>query len=102
METIKPSALTQRDYQNAIYSQMACNLVAIVNSLADVLNRIKEDNPDSESINRHPIVRLYVEQLVHLSGSGITTNNESYSKAYNEVWEKASGGRTIMEFKSLE
>lgn len=73
-------ALDKYDYKNAILSQGACNLPALLNSMANVAKRIDEEQGNY----RHPILRLYAEQVLWLtSGEGGDFN--SYSKALKEV-----------------
>jgi len=55
--------LTKRDYENAIYAQSAVNLLALSNSLTEVLRKL----PDSPARNDHPIVRLYLHQMMFLA-----------------------------------
>lgn len=79
--------LSANDYQKAMDSQMACNLMALVNSLAEVLPRIKEESDGvTDMINTHPIVRMYAEQIMFLSAQC------DYSHAYNVCDEKSKGG----------
>ena len=62
---------TKLDYQNAIYVQSACNLSGVVHSLSEVLPRIwneaRTSGGGTANVNEHPIVRLYAEQITHLS-----------------------------------
>jgi hypothetical protein len=80
--------LKPEDYQYAISAQSACNLSGIVRSFARVTEAIWEDAREigegTAYVNRHPICRLYAEQIAHLAGAGTTTNSESYSRAYEE------------------
>jgi hypothetical protein len=75
--------LNLNDYQEAIFVQSACNLIAIINSFNKVLDKIfyeaRMNGKGTDWINKHPICRLYAEQIIYLSGS------VSYSEAYNEI-----------------
>jgi hypothetical protein len=66
--------LTRRDYCNAIDSQNACNLSGIVRTFAEVTDRIwaeaRSCKQGTEYVNRHPISRLYAEQILFLAGGG--------------------------------
>jgi len=75
------TALTKTDWQRAIDVQDACNLSGVVHSLAEVLPRIREDNPGTAHVNRHPIVVLYVSKLSSLSGAQFN-EMEAFSQAY--------------------
>jgi hypothetical protein len=78
--------LTEVDYNDAIYSQNACNLGALVKSLSAKLDAIWVEarllGEGTEYVNNHPIVRLFVEQMKHLS-------TVPYHDAYTEVRSKA-------------
>lgn len=71
--------LTSNDYLNALDSQTACNLSGIVYSFARVMEEICNDERQNgtDAINRHPICRLYAEQIMHL------TSPCSYSDAHD-------------------
>jgi hypothetical protein len=75
------SHLTKKDYQDALDVQSACNLGAVVHSFSRVMNKIqataREEMHGTDWINEHPITRMYVEQLVHLS------KGTSYNTAYD-------------------
>lgn len=82
------ATLTARDWSNAMDAQSACNLGGVSRSLAEVIPKIRatleaEGTPvNTTSVNQHPIVRLYAEQIIYLSGGGVG-DSESYSKAYD-------------------
>lgn len=69
--------LTPKDYSDAMQSQNACNLTALIKALSRVLPAIHAESDGSDDVNNHPIVKLYVEQFAHLS------NGRDYSSAYN-------------------
>lgn len=79
------------DYEMALLSQGACNLGALVRSLAEVMKKLwaeaGRDKKGTDWVNQHPIVRLYVEQLQHLSAPC------DYSKAYEVCTKKALEGK---------
>lgn len=64
--------LTERDYQNAVCSQNACNLSGIVFEFARVMQKIcneaQREGHGTKWRNNHPIARLYAEQITHLTG----------------------------------
>ena len=61
--------LTKRDYEQALFSQSACNASGLIHSLSELMPRIREEVSGTDQVNNHPIMRLYVEQLNHLCGS---------------------------------
>jgi len=76
--------LTKWDYQQALQSQNACNLSGIVRALADVTNRIwdevRANGGGTDDVNRHPICRLYAEQIAFLSGASFG-DSDTYIQA---------------------
>lgn len=84
---------TPDDYARALDAQSACNLSGIVHSFSDVLSRIwneaNETGKGTEFVNKHPISRLYAEQIAYLSGGGATLDGDSYSKAHAVCMEKS-------------
>ena len=79
--------LTKHDYAMACYSQGACNLSGLVRSLAEIMGRIEGD---TEFKNRHPIVRVYLEQIAWLNCRDSLTFS-TYSEA-SDFCEKAAKG----------
>jgi len=86
--------LTESDYTNAILAQRACNLSGIVHSLSRVMPRIRAtlekelgDKFSTDDVDKHPICRLYAEQIIHLSGGGMGDHG-SYHGAYAAVEQK--------------
>jgi hypothetical protein len=47
--------------------QDACNLSGVVHSFSRIMSELCEMGLDTETRNRHPIVRAYVSKLVSLS-----------------------------------
>jgi hypothetical protein len=46
----------------ALLSQGACNLSGLAYSLCEVIPKIREEvSSQTEGVNKHPIVRLYLE-----------------------------------------
>lgn len=69
-------------YQSALNSQNACNASGLVKELAIHVDTIwaeaKELGFGTDWVNTHPVMRLYMEQLVHLCPTG---DPQSYAKA---------------------
>jgi len=81
----KDEFLTPHDYEMALHSQSACNLSGIVFGFAEVMQKIcneaNRDGHGTEWKNKHPICRLYAEQIAHLSGAGASMDTNSYFEA---------------------
>lgn len=81
---------TPADFADALAVQSACNLSGVVFSFARVMQRICNEahakGYGTEWKNRHPIVRMYTQQIAHLSCAGLLLDDEAnpYSKAYAE------------------
>jgi hypothetical protein len=86
--------LTPHDYQSALDANSACNLSGIVHSFSSVMTRLWNEaralGKGTDWVNRHPIARLYAEQVAHLTGSGITSNANSYSEAHDICTREAA------------
>jgi len=82
------NGLTPKDYQNALDVQGAVNLSGVVRSFALVTERIwneaRAEGGGTEFVNKHPISRLYAEQINFLA-SGM-----DYSDAYQTATIKAN------------
>jgi len=77
--------------KKCLFAQDACNLSGLVHSFPGIMEAVIEDcrakgNDSTDARNRHPIVRLYVDKLVWLSGS-----DTGISEAYAEVQRLAEG-----------
>jgi len=83
--------LTKKHFQQALDVQFACNLSGIVQSFSKTLDHIWEEaracGHGTDWVNKHPICRLYAEQIAYLSGGGSTMDGNSYREAYNTVEE---------------
>lgn len=66
------------DYEKAMASQGACNLVAILGSMQEMARKYPA---------KHPILRMYSEQVLHLTGGGCG-DAETYARAYNDVSDR--------------
>lgn len=67
--------ITRKDYEDALQVQSACNLRAVLRSMTDVADRA--DRHD------HPVLRLYAEQVISLTGG--MGDQASYGRAYDIV-----------------
>lgn len=76
--------LTIKDYQDALDVQSACNLCGVVQSFAKVMLKIRASANGTDEANKHPIARLYAEQIAYLSGAGMGDTG-TYTAAYVDV-----------------
>lgn len=86
--------LTPNDYQWALDAQNASNLSGLVFSLARIMKKINADNPNTEARNRHPIVRLFLEQMAFLCGGDW---NAAYALCLEEASKHKPAQRTCPE-----
>ena len=87
----------KRDYIDAMNVQSASNLIGLVHSFINFLERLFNDRYDDKinmfstnDINSHPICRLYAEQIMHLT-KGNAEHGMSYGKAYKTVLDVLEG-----------
>jgi hypothetical protein len=92
--------LTKEDYQDAVVAQSACNLSGIARSLNGVLTRIWNEARDkgqgTDYVNQHPIVVLYVAQMLLLS-TGQLMAYTNYSAACQRCTELALTVDTVLK-----
>lgn len=59
-------------YRDALFSQTACNLSSLVNSLAKHTKTLwelaRKEGKGTDFVNKHPVIRLFLEQMVCLNG----------------------------------
>jgi len=88
------NGLTPQDYRFAVMSQSACNASGLVKSWSAVVDKIwheaRAHGGGTEFVNRHPIMQMYVTQLLWLT-MGDTPNNYSvYHEAYKLCQERGA------------
>ena len=79
--------LTKHHYQDALLVQSACNLSGVVISLSELMPFIRGECNSTTEVNEHPIVQMFVAQLLWLS-YGQSTNQEKYDVAYEHCKQK--------------
>lgn len=72
--------------QGALDVQDACNLSGVVHSFSKVVTEVRDllesEGPYStDTINYHPVCRLYADKIAHLTGTQ-TIGNDSVLEAY--------------------
>ena len=69
--------LTLNQWQMVDMSQTACNLSGIVHSLSNMMTALwqaeEAKTGGTEWVNKHPAVRLFLEQLAFLNGQSIAS-----------------------------
>jgi hypothetical protein len=75
-------------YDAALLAQTACNLSGLVHSPSRVINEhiwpeARRLGKGTDWVNKHPIVRMYLEQMVYLS---IGRNTSEETDSYNQAW----------------
>ena len=79
-------------YRNALDVQSASNLSGVVLQFARDMKRISEEvrasGGGTEQANRHPVCRLYAEQIAWLTGGGGCANPETYRTAHDACRRK--------------
>ena len=74
-------------YQNALDVQSASNLSGVVLQFARDMKQINEQvraaGGGTEQVNKHPVCRLYAEQIAWLTGAGCCGNSDTYRQAHD-------------------
>lgn len=59
-------------WQRALFAQSASNLSGVVRGYVTAIDAIRDSGiSDTDAVNKHPIARLYAEQVSHLTGAGM-------------------------------
>ena len=79
-------------YQNALDIQSASNLSGIVFQFArdmkEINAEVRASGGGTEQVNRHPVCRLYAEQIAWLSGAGSCSSHSAYIRAHDACQRK--------------
>jgi hypothetical protein len=89
--------LTKEHWQQALDVQNACNLSGVLHSfnavIDDVWAEAHEVGKGTDYVNTHPLVRLWVDKLAHLSGiqgmQGYSPAGEAASQAMHAAYQEA-------------
>jgi hypothetical protein len=68
-------------YQQALDMQAATDLFIVVTHFAAAVAEIARQAERPKAINRHPVCRLYAEQIAWLTGAGSCPNHKGYLRA---------------------
>jgi len=79
-------------YLNALDVQSASNLSGVVLQFARDMEQVNEEvranGGGTEQVNRHPVCRLYAEQIAWLTGAGGCGNHDTYNQAFDACQHK--------------
>ena len=80
-------------YRNALEAQNASNLSGVVFQFAkdmlQILAEVRSAGGGTNQVNKHPVARLYAEQIAWLSGAGTCSSHSSYRRALDLCQQKA-------------
>ena len=85
-------------YRNALDIQSASNLSGVVfqfaRDMAQINAEVRANGGGTEQVNKHPVCRLYAEQIAWLTGAGSCSSHATYIRAHDacqkEVEEEQS------------
>ena len=79
-------------YRNALDIQSASNLSGIVFQFARDMEQInaevRANGGGTEQVNKHPVCRLYAEQIAWLTGAGSCSSHATYVRAHDACQRK--------------
>jgi hypothetical protein len=88
-------------YQNALDVQSASNLSGVVFQFARDMKRINEEvrasGGGTEQVNKHPVCRLYAEQIAWLTGAGGCLDSDTYRQAHDACGRKVEEDQSQTE-----
>ena len=86
-------------YQNALDVQDASNLSGVVLQFARDMRRINEEvraaGGGTDQVNRHPVCRLYAEQIAWLTGAGRCDSQATYVRAHDACQRKVEEKQVV-------
>jgi hypothetical protein len=81
-------------YRTALEVQEASNLSGVVFQFAHdmkvICEEVRRKGGGTDAINRHPVCRIYAEQILWLAGGGSPANHRSYLKAHDACKKRAA------------
>ena len=85
-------------YAKALLSQQACNLSGLIRALAQDMDEIwaetRREGLGTDDVKEHPVIRLYLEPMVHLNKAGFINDPErTCIHACDECHRKAPAGK---------
>jgi hypothetical protein len=88
-------------YRTALEVQDASNLSGIVYQFARdmqiICEEIRRNGGGTNAINRHPVCRMYAEQIAWLAGAGSCANHRSYLRAHDACERLATEPQPISD-----
>lgn len=91
-------------YQTALDIQDATNLSGVVHQFSRDMRRICEEiraaGGNTKHINRHPVCRLYAEQIAWLAGAGTCASHGTYLRALHTCRKKAAEAQADQDAKT--
>lgn len=77
-------------YQEALEVQDASNLSGVLHSWLRIIQELRDNGvTDTESINTHPICKLYAAKVIEMTRMGLA-DSEAYADAYHVCKERAA------------
>lgn len=68
--------------EEALAIQNACNLCGLSQRFAEVMVELNKNPYGTDFTNQHPITKLWVDKLCHLSGMEYKSNYDYYSQVH--------------------
>lgn len=83
--------------EEALRIQDACNLSGVVHSFSNIITEVRtrleaEGKGGSDSVNQHPICRLFADKVAHLTGTQ-SLGNDEVSLAYRWAYDTINQGK---------
>lgn len=84
--------LSKKHYESALSAQTACNLRAVSAAFESATKEMASLGMNTDEIRNHPVSRLFVEQMSHL------TKRKNYLEAYFECQRASEGKDSAVAF----
>jgi len=88
-------------YRTALEVQDASNLSGVVYQFARdmkvICEEVRRNGGGTDSVNHHPVCKMYAEQIAWLAGAGSTANHRSYLRAHDECEKQAAEAQPVSQ-----
>jgi hypothetical protein len=65
-----------------------------------ICEEVRKNGGGTDAVNRHPVCRMYAEQIAWLAGAGSCANHRSYLSAHAACEKRATESQPVTDKRS--